>query len=115
MERIEHKSLGKGMNMKKIGLLLFILFLGVSFQSWADRVETTGGIVYEGTIIKMDENELVIKKSEGTTRIPRSNVKSFQSPSPSPGPSRVPPTLPPSLPLAQALHQEKLRKKPLGL
>jgi len=67
------------MNMKKIGLLLFILLLGVSLQSWADRVETTGGTVYKGQIIKIDENELVIKTSKGTTRIPRSNVKSFRS------------------------------------
>jgi hypothetical protein len=79
VERIEHKSFGKRMNMKKIGLLLFILLLGVSLQSWTDRVETTGGTVYEGQIIKIDENELVIKTSKGTIRIPRSNVKSFRS------------------------------------
>lgn len=77
--------------MKKIGLLFFILFFGVSLQSRADRVETTGGTVYEGTIIKMDENELVIKTSKGTTCIPRSKVKSFQS-KPSSGSSSTPDT-----------------------
>jgi len=65
--------------MKRIVMFLFLGFLSLAPQVWADTIETTRGTVYQGTIIKMDENEIVIKTATGVARIHRSEVKSFQS------------------------------------
>jgi|GEM_PF-437455 hypothetical protein len=79
--------------MKRIVIFLFLGFLGVVTQTWADTVETTSGTIYQGTIIKMDENEIIIKTATGTARVPRSKVKFFQS-DPLPGTSSTPITSP---------------------
>ena len=65
--------------MNKIAILLCLLFVAGTVQVLADSVETSSGTVYQGTIVKMDENEIVIKTATGVARIPRSKVKSFQS------------------------------------
>lgn len=65
--------------MSKIAILLCLFFVVGTTQASADSVETTIGTVYQGTIVKMDENEIVIKTATGVARIPRSRVKSFQS------------------------------------
>jgi len=65
--------------MKRIVILSFIGLLSLAPQVWPDSIETTGGTVYQGTIIKMDEKEIVIKTATGVARVPRSKVKSFQS------------------------------------
>jgi hypothetical protein len=74
------------MVMKKIGVALIVVFSIITVQARADIVETTGGHIYRGTITKMDENEVVLKTATGITRIPRSQVKAFQS-EPPPGTS----------------------------
>lgn len=85
-------------HLKKIGIsLLMALFLGVTVSAWADIVETTSGYVYKGTITKMDEKEVTIKTATGIARVPRSQVRAFQS-EPPPRASGIPVTDPSSQP-----------------
>lgn len=72
--------------MKKIGIILITILSIIAVQAKADIVETTSGSVYKGTITKMDEHELIIKTATGIVRVPRPQVKAFQS-EPPPGTS----------------------------
>lgn len=83
--------------MKKIGVALIVVFSIITVQAWADIVETTSGSIYRGTITKMDENEVILKTATGISRIPRSQVRAFQS-EPPPGTSATSGTSPSTQP-----------------
>lgn len=87
------------MVMKKIGVALIVVFSIITVQARADIVETTGGHIYRGTITKMDENEVILKTATGISRIPRSQVRAFQS-EPPPGTSATSGTSPSTQPSA---------------
>jgi hypothetical protein len=73
------KPLGKETILRKIGILILLVILVSALRAWADTVETIGVTIYQGSIIKMDEAEVIIKTSKGIAHVPRPNVKSFQS------------------------------------
>lgn len=67
--------------MNRLGILILSMSICcvLAAHAVADIVETTTGTVYQGTIIKLDEKEVVIKTSSGVARVPRQQIKSFQS------------------------------------